>query len=1118
MANKNYGEVNFDKLFEKINQMGDKIAKSGADAEAVAERSGEQVGESFADGIERGLEDAASKISASSVKITKAFKDLAKKIISQNISLGGVNIDFSDIDINSDDFKKKLNDAFESIKIDSGIEFDSKATEKQFKNMLGLHIKYADKLSKLQEQKPKLTNPESIKANAKEQLAIIDGLKEIRRAMNDASDASISLPRVNFGDAKALRAELDLLEQIAKGEEKISKQRDANHEKLKKENKELKERNKLLEENTRLQDGEVPQQFTQQKTKVSKKTSDQEDLAAKRSKEAQSFVAQYNALWRELGEDDRLFAMLPKLMEQVTRGALTAADAIAKLREEATIAAEKNKQAQEPEKIRKNKFTGTINGKSGKFRIKPKGSVDDIIPKSNLVDITPEEADAWLNGQKEADALNNVGEAAESAAGKKKKFAKANKEVAESVGPSVNELKTEADAIEGVGEAAKKTNKIMSEEARRSAESMNFSTRDYERLYDEMEAFAELRKAENGYDLSRVSVNTDAHGNPLGATISYYKKATKETITETFKIDKAAQEAEDGVNRLVLSSRKATAGIADFEKATMQAINRQDQLIAQKNKTISSMSAVLDPNANKTLAGTDYETEVNRRIQAIKDEVAKLDQVDSAGERIILSEKDYLAVKRRIAELTQDAHNFIETSKRAKYGRDQFESHDVDSQVAYRKINLDAKISEWKRVGIYAGDLQAKAEELYHAIGQITDPSGLKKYLAGLKEANALAQLAAQDKKAEKEKQKPIVERQKQEQAYSDWWNKALFNKEQQEKAKDERVIEARKKKEQAYIAWWEKALKMQDEAVRKNAEKEKEKDKKKAELPYINYGKTTANSTQRKPDVTQGSIDALGATSPEILTKMDRYKAKAQEVLDIREKFSKDPNAAKDPALVKDFQKAAYEAEQLRRGIKSVIDEEQKMAQMSMEQGFTTKELSVNQLANLKNEMLQFAKEGAKGRVELKGWNDDNTKLYYTVTDSKGAVHEMTAALGQGTNQLYKMRTATKETGTLMQQIFKGVKVKAKELISYVIGGGSIYKAIEMLRQGVQYVREIDLALTELKKVTEETEETYKKFLDTASKTAAKVGSTIKDVVSSTADWARLGSVLAKTSISPII
>jgi TP901 family phage tail tape measure protein len=85
-------------------------------------------------------------------------------------------------------------------------------------------------------------------------------------------------------------------------------------------------------------------------------------------------------------------------------------------------------------------------------------------------------------------------------------------------------------------------------------------------------------------------------------------------------------------------------------------------------------------------------------------------------------------------------------------------------------------------------------------------------------------------------------------------------------------------------------------------------------------------------------------------------------------------------------------------------------------------------------------------------------------------------------------------------------VKRKLGEISQYVSAMSIISRAGMELRKGIQYIRDIDLALTELKKVTDETEETYDKFLDTASKTAAKVGSTIKDVISSTADWARLG------------
>ena len=82
----------------------------------------------------------------------------------------------------------------------------------------------------------------------------------------------------------------------------------------------------------------------------------------------------------------------------------------------------------------------------------------------------------------------------------------------------------------------------------------------------------------------------------------------------------------------------------------------------------------------------------------------------------------------------------------------------------------------------------------------------------------------------------------------------------------------------------------------------------------------------------------------------------------------------------------------------------------------------------------------------------------------------------------------------------------KTKQLGYYLTGSFLINFARQQVQKGIQYVREIDSALTDLKKVTDETEETYEKFLDTASKTADKVGSTIKEIVSSTADWSRLG------------
>ena len=614
--------------------------------------------------------------------------------------------------------------------------------------------------------------------------------------------------------------------------------------------------------------------------------------------------------------------------------------------------------------------------------------------------------------------------------------------------------------------------------------------------------------------------------------------------------------------------------------------------------------------------------EARKKIQAIRDEVAKLDQTID-GVRVPLPEEELIKIKRRIGELTQEARDYITMSKNAAYAPTQLESHSVSSGNQYRKDQLLAKKERWTQQGIYTGDLEKKTEKLLGNVDGIKDHEVLRKYLEGLKEAKALAELATANKNKEAYEQKKVNEeyqkfinlikereeleikmiglnekdnkdeleavRQRYKQVSSDivgYMNNPEFASKHTIEEVDESYGEIRKDasikegrardkqrlKEESeaqkivnegykeYIAladeYYRKQLQLEsldthkdqnliavvqkdidaieksmwdkfdgllsndvakailtlddfyknyDKWQKKIAEKQAQ-NQDKANKPYLNYGKTTANAAERKRDQLQGQYDALDVVNPEVNAQMEAYKEKVQEVINLRNQFANDPNAAKDPALVAQFQKVSFEADQARKNIKAILDEEAKMKQMSDEQGFEPKQLSPDQIFDYKNRMLEMAQATEGGRVEIKGWNADQTKLNYTVTNAKGTVQEMTIALGQGTNTMYRYRTATKETGTAFERFMKGIKTKAKEISTFILGGGSIYKIVGAVRQGIQYVREIDLALTELKKVTDETEETYDKFLDTASKTAAKVGSTIKDVVSSTADWARLG------------
>lgn len=71
----------------------------------------------------------------------------------------------------------------------------------------------------------------------------------------------------------------------------------------------------------------------------------------------------------------------------------------------------------------------------------------------------------------------------------------------------------------------------------------------------------------------------------------------------------------------------------------------------------------------------------------------------------------------------------------------------------------------------------------------------------------------------------------------------------------------------------------------------------------------------------------------------------------------------------------------------------------------------------------------------------------------------------------------------------------------------------IRSIRNMVTATIELDDAMTQLKIVTQDTDAAYEKYLDTVSKTATKIGSSISDLIDSTTTYARLGYSLEKSS-----
>ena len=153
---------------------------------------------------------------------------------------------------------------------------------------------------------------------------------------------------------------------------------------------------------------------------------------------------------------------------------------------------------------------------------------------------------------------------------------------------------------------------------------------------------------------------------------------------------------------------------------------------------------------------------------------------------------------------------------------------------------------------------------------------------------------------------------------------------------------------------------------------------------------------------------------------------------------------------------------------------------------------------------------------------------------DSFSGLENVQAELVDLRNELLKTGQSVKEFDNIMARLNNssskfGAKIKdvgddSKTLGDSVVGVFQqfgqyidvmdvVFKGIEWGRQMVEAVTDIDTAMTELRKVTDETDATYSAFLETAATRAQNLGATVVDVVSSSADFARLGHDLGDAS-----
>lgn len=116
-------------------------------------------------------------------------------------------------------------------------------------------------------------------------------------------------------------------------------------------------------------------------------------------------------------------------------------------------------------------------------------------------------------------------------------------------------------------------------------------------------------------------------------------------------------------------------------------------------------------------------------------------------------------------------------------------------------------------------------------------------------------------------------------------------------------------------------------------------------------------------------------------------------------------------------------------------------------------------------------------------------------------------ASLEKIHGEIMKIVNAEELAGRTGRSFFDTLKNSGfHQIAAQMAGMVGVYDVINVVKEGINTVRELDTAMTEVRKVSNATESQYDSFRDTISSTAKEIATTNKELLNSSADFLRLG------------
>ena len=263
---------------------------------------------------------------------------------------------------------------------------------------------------------------------------------------------------------------------------------------------------------------------------------------------------------------------------------------------------------------------------------------------------------------------------------------------------------------------------------------------------------------------------------------------------------------------------------------------------------------------------------------------------------------------------------------------------------------------------------------------------------------------------------------------------------------------------------------------------------------------KTQMEERQKDISSMESSLKSFNESSKQLSAKPDdqhqfsSWKKQLEDLnIEIAEYKSKVENLSKiDIADEAQINKAKTEIEELGNSIKETINVMTKTSQAK--RGWTDIGASkaTEKVANVLKQNTKMSKEAK-----------DAIRAYYNELRSGNPSQPIDEILVK-VNQLVQKERELGRVGKSFGEIFKEKVIYGGA--AQLAGMVGFYDVINVGREIVTNIKEVDTALTELRKVSDATEQRLTANFKNSADTAKELGATVSDVISATADWSRMG------------